>query len=432
MKKYLLFILNLAVIICYSYHIQAQCTPNGQCSSICPDSATGLPIANANLPYSTIITIRVPASSVSMGLTLAIDSMKITSITGLPAGFSYACNDPRCTWNGNTFGCIFISGIPSTSMSNQTFPLVINMNVYALVFGNPQVVSQTIKYYKIDVKNYCNPLINIQPQNTSNTIGSTAKILVHSSAPSALYKWQTNLGVGFQDLSNAGQYSGTSNDTLSISNINITNDKQYFRCIVSDGSCSDTSVMVSIKVVCNTLISTQPQNQSANIGSSARFFVISFDPTTVYKWQTNLGFGFQNISNAGQYNGANNDTLVIANLSISNNNQYFRCITSSSSCTDTSNLAVLTVTNTVNIADIVSNNEFIIFPNPSREIITIKTKYNMHNSTYRIIDQQGRVFMLGKLTDEITSINIEFLSDGAYIFQIDGKIEKKFNVLKRN
>ena len=56
----------------------------------------------------------------------------------------------------------------------------------------------------------------------------------------------------------------------------------------------------------------------------------------------------------------------------------------------------------------------------------------MHNSTYRIIDQQGRVFMFGKLSDEITSINIEFLSDGAYIFQIDGKIEKKFHVLKRN
>jgi len=116
-------------------------------------------------------------------------------------------------------------------------------------------------------------------------------------------------------------------------------------------------------------ISLQPNNVSTSIGNSAQFIVNSSLGAT-YQWQTDLGVGFQNLSNAGQYSGTNNDTLVVSNLSSSNNNQQFRCVVNSESCIDTSNIAILTVS-TVDINEIVNENFIVLFPNPASDHITI-------------------------------------------------------------
>ena len=97
---------------------------------------------------------------------------------------------------------------------------------------------------------------------------------------------------------------------------------------------------------------TQPASQSTNITNNAQFIVGSSGSNAIYQWQTNLGFGFQNLNNAGQYNGTTSSTLSVLNLSMSNNNQVFRCIISSGSCTDTSAVAVLTVVNNAGINNI--------------------------------------------------------------------------------
>ena len=51
---------------------------------------------------------------------------------------------------------------------------------------------------------------------------------------------------------------------------------------------------------------------------------------------------------------------------ISNNNQPFRCIVSSGSCSDTSNVAVLTVNNNVGINETSQDKLFSVFPNPAK------------------------------------------------------------------
>ena len=94
---------------------------------------------------------------------------------------------------------------------------------------------------------------------------------------------------------------------------------------------------------CALSITTQPTNQTTNISNNAQFNVESSDPDATYQWQTDLGVGFQNISNAGQYSGATNNTLTIANTTLSNNNQLFRCIIAKASCTETSSVATLNV-----------------------------------------------------------------------------------------
>jgi hypothetical protein len=94
---------------------------------------------------------------------------------------------------------------------------------------------------------------------------------------------------------------------------------------------------------CALSITTQPTNQTTNISNNAQFTVESSNPDATYQWQTDLGVGFQNISNAGQYTGATTSALTISNTTLSNNNQLFRCVIAKASCTDTSTVATLTV-----------------------------------------------------------------------------------------
>jgi len=94
---------------------------------------------------------------------------------------------------------------------------------------------------------------------------------------------------------------------------------------------------------CALSITTQPTNQTTNISNNAQFTVESSDPDATYQWQTDLGVGFQNISNAGQYKGATTSALTIANTTLSNNNQLFRCFIAKASCTDTSSVVTLNV-----------------------------------------------------------------------------------------
>jgi hypothetical protein len=116
----------------------------------------------------------------------------------------------------------------------------------------------------------------------------------------------------------------------------------------------------ALYIVCSSSVTTQPINQTVNISNNAQFTTVFSDPLSTYQWQTDLGLGFQNLNNVGQYSGATNNTLIIANTTLSNNNQPFRCIISSSSCSDTSDAAVLTVLNNVGIHELENSTKILV------------------------------------------------------------------------
>jgi len=181
---------------------------------------------------------------------------------------------------------------------------------------------------------------------------------------------------------------------------------------------------------CNVSVTTQPINQSVNISNNAQFTTASSDPLATYQWQTDLGVGFQNLNSVGQYSGTTNDTLTIANTTLSNNNQPFRCIVSSGSCSDTSNFAVLTVNNNVGINENSQDNLFSVFPNPAQSIINIKADIKLIGEVYTIYDNTGRVVLTGKLNSQNTSIELGNLSGGIYMFSVGENMKQTFKVIK--
>jgi hypothetical protein len=176
-------------------------------------------------------------------------------------------------------------------------------------------------------------------------------------------------------------------------------------------------------------ITSQPSNVSQNIGSTAQFSVATGTGSTL-QWQTDLGFGFQNLSNAGQYIGVTTNTLQISNLTLSNNNQMFRCILSSGSCSDTSNVAVLTVNNNAAINEFLQDNLFSVFPNPAQNFINIKADSKLVGSFYSILDNSGRIVLNGKITSETTTIDLDNLSEGIYMVSIAENKKQSFRVIK--
>jgi hypothetical protein len=181
---------------------------------------------------------------------------------------------------------------------------------------------------------------------------------------------------------------------------------------------------------CQSSIVTQPINQAVNISNNAQFTTASSDPLSTYQWQTDLGVGFQNLNSVGQYSGTANDTLTIAYTTLSNNNQPFRCIISSGSCTDTSNVAVLTVINNVGINEFTQNNLFSVFPNPAQSVINVKADNNLIGEVYSIYDNTGRVVLTGKLNSQNTTIELEILSGGIYMFSVGENMKQTFKVIK--
>ena len=124
-----------------------------------------------------------------------------------------------------------------------------------------------------------------------------------------------------------------------------------------------------------------------------------------------MGFGFQNISNAGQYNGANDDTLEISNLSISNNNQLFRCIIARGTCVDTTNTISLTVTQGVSVNE-ENSDKLKVYPIPTQNELTIDCGMMEETVPFELISIEGKAILSGILNSGVNNISLESLPKG--------------------
>ena len=92
------------------------------------------------------------------------------------------------------------------------------------------------------------PVISSPPFSQTNYTGTTATFNVtattNGSTVGLTYQWQTNTAVGsstWGNLSNAGQFSGVTSDTLKIANVSAAANHRDYRVIVTDGAGSTTS-----------------------------------------------------------------------------------------------------------------------------------------------------------------------------------------------
>lgn len=182
-----------------------------------------------------------------------------------------------------------------------------------------------------------------------------------------------------------------------------------------------------VKAPCTLSIINEPQNATANIGDNVQFNIVVNDTNASIQWQTDIGFGFQNLTNAGQYTGVTSITLTVSNVSTLNNSQLFRCIVTSGLCADTSDIVILTVLPS-SIKENKIENSVYIYPNPSNNIINIYSTNELYDN-YVIIDLIGKEVMRGNLKSEKNKLDISNLKNGLYFLKIEG-INKSYKIIK--
>lgn len=181
----------------------------------------------------------------------------------------------------------------------------------------------------------------------------------------------------------------------------------------------DDGMMGQFLVVnpCTLDFSAEPSDLAQNAGTEAVFTAKANDENAVYLWQTNLGFGFVNLSDAGQYSGTASDSLRISNIGAGNQNQQFRCIVQLGNCTDTSATVRLQV-NGINALDHVPSivQSLQVYPNPGHRNINIHYRGNS-NIKAAIYSTDGKLIHEVQLSEAHNKLNLGHLAPGLYHLQ---------------
>jgi extracellular elastinolytic metalloproteinase len=248
------------------------------------------------------------------------------------------------TNNGNTWNDV----VPAATTNTLTLTSVtagMNNNQYRVVLTAGCAVTTINSNAAILSVNNSGPVIGTQPANTSVCVGSTATFTV-ASAGNNTYKWQvsTDNGGSWNDIVPA-----ETNTTLTLTNVTVGMNNNQYRAVVT-GGCTGTTTVNSnaaiLTVSSNVPISItlQPANTPACAGGNATFTVTATGSALTYKWQvsTDNGNSWSDVVPA-----ATTNTLTLTAVTVSMNNNQYRCIvTGTGSCSTgsvTSSAATLTV-----------------------------------------------------------------------------------------
>ena len=72
-----------------------------------------------------------------------------------------------------------------------------------------------------------------------------------------------------------------------------------------------------------------------------------------------------------------------------------------------------------------------VYPNPVNDNLKVRVNASMIGSVYTMTDKTGRVLLTGKLTSEISNINVSSLSAGMYILIIGEHNRQVFKIVKK-
>lgn len=84
---------------------------------------------------------------------------------------------------------------------------------------------------------------------------------------------------------------------------------------------------------------------------------------------------------------------------------------------------------TTPVAGIEKNPDFEIYPVPARQSITVRTGSASLPVSYFLVNQLGQIVLTGKLTNEISQIDVSCIPDGVYIFKIKDQIGNGYKLI---
>lgn len=266
---------------------------------------------------STSDPISVSVSDVPVSITVQPSSQ--SSYVGDVVTFSVTATGTNITYQWQKNGSNIV-GATSSSYIVSSVSLANNSELYRCVISNSanSVISNAgvLTVSDVPVSITVNPVSATIELNENNTFSVTA------AGTNLTYQWQKN----------TVNIPGATSSIYTVSNASFSNAGSY-RCIVSNSNNSQTSTAGVLTVTdVPVSITSQPQGGSILYGQGITFTVTASGTNLVYQWQKNT----VNIS------GATSSTYTVSNALLTDAGSY-RCIVSNSNNSQTSNAAVLSV-----------------------------------------------------------------------------------------
>jgi gliding motility-associated-like protein len=288
---------------------------------------------NVKLTTSTFCTSHAVTKTIAIGNYPAITLQPVSTAicSGTNTSFTVAANSGSTfKWQVNK-GTGFIDLINSGSYSHSTTSKLIitgattSMNGYqyrCLVSTSCTVTSSAAVLTILEP-----PVITSNPVDASVCVGRNTAFSVTASGSGLSYQWQQNSGVGFTDLLNGGSFSNVTSRTLSVSGVTEVYHNYNYRCVVT-GGCSSTSTVAALSINAAPTIMSHPTDTTVLEGTNASFHAEASGTGVTYQWQENAGSGFVNLTNDTNYSNVTSSTLAIIETPLSKTGYEYRCLVS--------------------------------------------------------------------------------------------------------
>ena len=333
---------------------------------------TGATIALNNNRYRCIATTLCGSTTSTAGILTVNTAPVITAqpnsasaCAGANQTFTVATTGNTLTYQwfistdgGGTFNILpnggVYSGATSASLTITGITVGLNNNQYrCVVTGVCPVSPLTSNAAILTVPSSLS--ITGQPADITICAGNNTSFTVTGTGIST-YQWQlsTDGGATFNNVTNTGVYSGATTTMLSITGTTAGLNNNRYRCNVSSVACGSLiSNTVTLTVNLAPAITSQPSSAAVCTGSNQTFTVGTTGTSLTYQWFiSNDGGGTFNIlPNGGIYSGATTASLTISGVTISINNNQYRCVVSGICPVSpiTSNAATISVATSLNI-----------------------------------------------------------------------------------
>ncbi len=184
------FTLSLTFIFSLSFCF-SQCVPDSiyadSTFGVWPTPQTNFPPGDVGIPYYEVVNFKVPRDAGAIDSAAAgtfIDSIVLTSISNIPPGLSYDCDNSSCSWRYDSLGCASLSGTPTTVGSYQ---ISLDATVWTQLFFTPFPIPYSFDGYVINIGN-----TGIKITNLDNSFLSLQKAIPNPSNESTKIQYLNN------------------------------------------------------------------------------------------------------------------------------------------------------------------------------------------------------------------------------------------------
>lgn len=190
----------------------------------------------------------------------------------------------------------------------------------------------------------------------------------------------------------------------------------------SSAGC-DSSYILNLEID-KLSITLNPIDRLAYEGEDATFTILANPFSSFYQWQKNDGTGFINLLNTALITGSTTNELTLNDIPIGWNSYTFRCVVNNGSCSDTTSIATLHVSNLG--MECILSSKIKLYPNPARDYLYVDSPENVEITIFDILGKEiesintseKKYFDVSQISNAIYLIQMKDLENGQMHYQL--------------